>query len=169
MRKGFLVLDSGEIYCGKWSGGKNRAGEVVFNTSHFGYEEMATDLSYFSQILVLTSPMQGNYGAHPEFWESRSLAIEGFVCLEMQNSERESSWLKKLTSSEIPVLTEIDTRGLVLRLRDKGTPWGALVEAASPQEAQKLSAVLIEAGKKRTKIGFMLLAAKRLKFSKAKS
>ncbi|MDZ4662509.1 MAG: glutamine-hydrolyzing carbamoyl-phosphate synthase small subunit [Pseudomonadota bacterium] len=149
MKKGFLVLDSGEVYSGKWEGGKNRAGEVVFNTSHFGYEEMATDPSYYSQILVLTSPMQGNYGAHKEFHESPMLSIEGFICLEIQNSERESSWLKRLTTSDIPVLTEIDTRGLVLRLRDKGTPWGALVAAADPQEAIKISASLIEAGQKK--------------------
>ncbi len=149
MKKGFLVLDSGEIYAGKWNGGKNRAGEVVFNTSHFGYEEMATDPSYYSQILVLTAPMQGNYGAHNEFWESRSLAIEGFVCLEIQNSERDDSWLKKLTNSGVPVMTEVDTRSLVLRLRDKGTPWGALVEASSPEEALKLSQPLIHSAQKK--------------------
>lgn len=144
MNKGYLVLDSGEVYSGKWHGGKNRAGEVVFNTSHFGFEEMATDPSYHSQILVLTSPMQGNYGSHPEFCESRSLAIEGFVCLEIQNSQRESSWLKRLITSEVPVISELDTRGLVLRLREKGTPWGAIVQATSPDEAKSLSVQLIE-------------------------
>jgi carbamoyl-phosphate synthase small subunit len=131
MEKGYLVLESGEVYEGIWRGGKPRAGEVVFNTSHFGYEEMATDPSYFSQILVLTAPMQGNYGAHKEFWESRKIWIDGFICMEMQNSERDGSWLKSLDSFGIPVLTDLDTRSLVLRLRDKGTPWGALVDEAN--------------------------------------
>lgn len=128
MDKGFLVLETGEVYEGVWRGGRPRAGEVVFNTSHFGYEEMATDPSYFSQILVLTAPMQGNYGAHKEFWESRDLWIEGFICLEMQNSPDNNSWLKRLDEKQIPVLTNLDTRALVLRLRDKGTPWGAVVK-----------------------------------------
>ncbi len=128
MNKGFLVLETGEVYEGIWRGGTPRAGGVVFNTSHFGYEEMATDPSYYSQILVLTAPMQGNYGAHKEFWESRNLWIEGFVCLEIQKSPENSSWLKRLDDHKIPVLTDLDTRSLVLRLRDKGTPWGAIVQ-----------------------------------------
>ncbi len=136
MEKGYLVLETGEIYEGVWRGGKPRAGEVVFNTSHFGYEEMATDPSYFSQILVLTAPMQGNYGAHKEFWESRKIWIDGFVCLEMQNSPDNHSWLQRLTENDIPVLTNLDTRSLVLRLRDKGTPWGAVVQ--NREQAQEL-------------------------------
>ena len=60
--KGFLVLETGEVFEGLWMGGTARAGEVVFNTSHSGFEEMATDPSYFSQILVTSAPMQGNYG-----------------------------------------------------------------------------------------------------------
>ena len=57
----YLVLESGEIYSGQWHGGQDSAGEVVFNTSHSGYEEIATDPSYYSQIVVMTAPMQGNY------------------------------------------------------------------------------------------------------------
>ncbi|MCB0410946.1 MAG: carbamoyl-phosphate synthase small subunit, partial [Bdellovibrionales bacterium] len=67
---GYLVLESGEVFPGLWRGGPPSGGEVVFNTSHSGYEEMATDPSYFSQILVLTASMQGNYGASKEVWES---------------------------------------------------------------------------------------------------
>ena len=60
--KGFVVLESGETYPGLWQGedrAEERAGEIVFNTSHSGYEEMASDPSYFSQIIVLTAPQQG--------------------------------------------------------------------------------------------------------------
>ena len=89
MTKGFLVLESGEVFPGLWQGDDralDRAGEVVFNTSHSGYEEIATDPSYLNQIIVLTAPQQGNYGENDEFWESERIWIDGFVCVELQNS-----------------------------------------------------------------------------------
>lgn len=140
--KGYLILETGETYTGLWHGGEDRAGEVVFNTSHSGYEEIATDPSYFSQIVVLTAPMQGNYGVENDVWESRRLWIDGFICLEVQDSERDQSWKKRLIENKIPLLTEIDTRALVLRLR-KGTPWGALVKANTEQEARAKAEALI--------------------------
>ncbi|WII73431.1 glutamine-hydrolyzing carbamoyl-phosphate synthase small subunit [Bdellovibrio sp. 22V] len=140
--KGFLVLETGEVYAGLWQGGEDRIGEVVFNTSHSGYEEIATDPSYFKQIVVMTAPMQGNYGIEDAVWESRRLWIEGFICLEIQDTERDQAWKKRLTENKIPLVTEIDTRSLVLRLR-KGTPWGALVNAADEAEARKKAAALL--------------------------
>ena len=127
-KPGCLVLETGEIFPGYLLCGAPQAGEVVFNTSHSGYEEMATDPSYFSQILVMTAPMQGNYGADDKVWESEKIWIKGFICLEMQSSKREKSWKKKLSACHIPLLTHLDTRKLVLRLRQGGTVWGALVE-----------------------------------------
>lgn len=144
---GFLVLETGEIFSGRLFGGRERAGEVVFNTGHSGYEEMATDPSYFKQILVLTAPMQGNYGAHSEVWESRKIWIEGFVCLEAQNSSRDRSWREALDKAGVPLLTDIDTRKLVLRLRTQGTPWGALVRAKSSEEAMAKAKDLIRQSK----------------------
>jgi carbamoyl-phosphate synthase small subunit len=143
MKKGYLVLESGEAYEGVWRGGVARAGEVVFNTSHSGYEEIATDPSYFSQIMVMTAPMQGNYGVNRECWESKQMWIEGFVSLEMQASSRDSSWRDQLHQSGIATLSDLDTRQIVLRLRDLGTPWGALVPAETPEEAKKLASELI--------------------------
>ncbi|MFM6928598.1 MAG: glutamine-hydrolyzing carbamoyl-phosphate synthase small subunit [Bdellovibrio sp.] len=145
--KGWLILESGESYQGTWQGGEDRAGEVVFNTSHSGYEEIATDPSYFSQIVVLTAPMQGNYGVEDEVWESRRLWIDGFICLEVQDSERDHAWKKRLTENKIPLLTELDTRQLALRLRNGGTPWGALVKAETEVEARKKAETLIAAKK----------------------
>src|SRR4051812_41666429 len=114
---GFLVLETGDCFQGEWRGGHEQAGEVVFNTSHSGYEEIATDPSYFSQIMVMTAPMQGNYGADPSVWESKNIWISGFVCVEMQESTRDRSWLDLLEKSKVPVLSDVDTREIVLKLR----------------------------------------------------
>lgn len=140
---GYLILETGEVYSGQWHCGENRAGEVVFNTSHSGYEEIATDPSYFSQIVVMTAPMQGNYGVEREAWESNRLWIEGFVCLTVQNSIRDRSWVQRLQESHIPLVSDLDTRNLVLRLRNGGTPWGALVKASNLEEAKVLAHRLI--------------------------
>lgn len=157
---GYLVLESGEIYEGVWQGGKDRAGEVVFNTSHSGYEEIATDPSYFSQIVVLTAPMQGNYGADKSCWESQRIWIEGFVCLQIQNSSRDSSWRSRLIESGIPLVSELDTRSLVLRLRQGGTPWGALVQAATRDQAVIKAQSLITEKKKMEKDWVWLVSRK---------
>ena len=147
--RGYLILETGDAFEGEWRGGppangKGRAGEVVFNTSHAGYEEIATDPSYYSQILVMTAPMQGNYGADRAFWESRQIWIEGFVSLEIQSSARDSSWLTRLAERDVSVLTGLDTRKIVLRLREVGTPWGALVRAETQDDARKVAKGLIE-------------------------
>jgi carbamoyl-phosphate synthase small subunit len=147
-KQGYLVLESGEIYAGLWHGGQKtlsgRAGEVVFNTSHSGYEEIATDPSYYGQIMVMTAPMQGNYGVDRACWESRRMWIEGFISIEMQNSDRDRSWRSQLLEAGIPILSDLDTRKIVMRLRDLGTPWGALVEAENSDEAKTLAMKLIK-------------------------
>jgi carbamoyl-phosphate synthase small subunit len=143
MKQGFCVLETGEIFRGNWLGGEPRAGEVVFNTAHSGYEEIATDPSYFTQIVVMTAPMMGNYGVDREFWESHKLWIQGFVCVQMQAGSRDQAWLERLREYKIPVLSELDTRAMVLRLREGGTPWGALVQAGGEAEALELAQPLI--------------------------
>lgn len=152
MKQTFLVLESGDLFEGVVpSQQKNfpeKAGEVVFNTSHSGYEEIATDPSYFSQIIVMTAPMQGNYGVDKKFWESDKMWIQGFVCVQMQNTTRENSWLNRLIENKVPVLTEVDTRRLVIKLRSQGTPWGALVQADSQEEARTKAQTLIQKQKK---------------------
>jgi len=145
--KAFLVLESGEIYPGVWHGGEDRAGEVVFNTSHSGYEEIATDPSYYSQIVVMTAPMQGNYASDSEVWESRRVWIEGFISLQIQKTARDQEWVQTLTKYKVPVASEIDTRSLVIRLR-QGTPWGALVSAETAEAAVVRAKTLITEKKK---------------------
>ncbi len=153
--KGFLVLENGECFSGHWHGDPakvpGRAGEVVFNTSHSGYEEIATDPSYYSQIMVMTATQMGNYGADRACWESRQLWINGFVACEIQTSQRDASWEQRLLDAGIPVLTGLDTREIVLSLREFGTPWGAVVSAQSVDEAKQKSLKLIQDIKKADK------------------
>ena len=139
MKKGFVVLESGETFQGNWLGGRARAGEIVFNTSHNGYEEIATDPSYFGQIMLMSAPQQGNYGVDNDFWESRQLWIQGFVCLEM----KKGGWQDRLNEFDIPSIDGLDTRNLVLSLRDRGTQVGALVDADNEAEAIEKSKTLI--------------------------
>ncbi len=166
---GYLVLETGEIFAGAWHGGIDRAGEVVFNTSHSGYEEMATDPSYMKQIIVLTAPMQGNYGIEDKVWESKQIWIEGFVCVQLQNTSANQNWKKRLTESKIPILSDVDTRALVLRLRSGGTPWGALVTAASESEAQQKSKALIESSRKVEKDWVWIASRKEIEIRKGQN
>ena len=160
--KAFLVLETGESYEGLWHGGENRAGEVVFNTSHSGYEEIATDPSYFSQIVVMTAPMQGNYSTDSRVWESQKIWIEGFICLQMQDSVRDRGWLDRLLENKVPAVSEIDTRNLVLRLRQGGTPWGALVQCENKEQAL-LQAQSLIAQKKKIDKDWVWLASRKEK------
>ena len=137
----FLVLKTGEIFSGRFLGGKEQAGEVVFNTAHSGYEEMATDPSYFSQIVVMTAPHQGNYGESDAFWQSENIWIKGFVCLKM--FEHDSSWKEKLIARGVPVLEDVDTRSVVLNLRKKGSVYGAIVQSDDSQSAKQRALELI--------------------------
>ncbi len=148
--KGYLVLETGETFEGSVlntaTDGKvdfEKAGEVVFNTSSTGYEEIATDPSYFTQIIVMTAPQQGNYGISKDFWESKQIHIQGFVALEIQQTSRESSWVNQLQTHKVPMLTGIDTRALTMRLRGGGTPWGAIVIADNPAAAKTKADALI--------------------------
>lgn len=145
--KGFLVLESGEVFSGHMENVHERAGEVVFNTSHSGYEEIATDPSYHMQIMVMTAPMMGNYGVSAKFWESSKIHIQGFVSLESQNSQRDQSWQKLLAAHKIPQMSNVDTREIVLRLREGGTKWGALVHADTDSAAKKKAKELIDSSK----------------------
>ena len=126
MTPGALILETGEVFKGLLSSDLIKAGEVVFNTSHSGYEEIATDPSYYNQILVMTAPLQGNYGADLKYWQSKKIWIKAFICLEIQSSQRDRQWRDRLTKYKVPILSGIDTRKLVLRLREKGVIWGVV-------------------------------------------
>lgn len=126
MNKGRLVLEDGTEFFGRLLNSHTNVGEVVFNTSNSGYEEMASDPSYYNQILVTTAPMQGNYGVDFNRWESEKIHIKGMICLQMQKSLRDSSWLNTLTENKVSVLDELNTRELTLHLRNHGSLWGGV-------------------------------------------
>ncbi|HLX42616.1 MAG TPA: glutamine-hydrolyzing carbamoyl-phosphate synthase small subunit [Bryobacteraceae bacterium] len=131
MNPAVLALEDGTVFEGQSFGAPvERTGEVVFNTSITGYQEIFTDPSYSGQIVVLTSPQIGNYGANFDDCESARPYIEGLVVREF--SPLASNWRSTetaqefLTASGVPILSGIDTRALVLHLRSRGVMRGVL-------------------------------------------
>ena len=121
---GFLVLEDGEVFSGESVGAPRFAfGEAVFTTAITGYQEIVTDPSYCSQLVCFTAPMVGNYGVADGRAESSGPHVTGVVMREARGPE----WTGWLTGRGIPALTGVDTRSLVLHLRDRGAMRAALV------------------------------------------
>src|SRR5437588_4427780 len=134
-----LALEDGRIFRGKGYGAKAESyGEVVFNTSITGYQEIFTDPSYAGQIVVLTNPEIGNYGTNPEDNEATRPYIEGLIVREF--SRVSSNWRSQQVADEyleqfkIPVLGDIDTRALVRHLRDNGCKRGVVSSIESDSD-----------------------------------
>jgi carbamoyl-phosphate synthase small subunit len=116
---GFLLLEDGTLFHGTYHAGKGgptpRAAEVVFTTNMSGYQEVFTDPSYRAQIVVMTAPMIGNYGANNEDPESEGPQVAGVVVREL--SKEFASWRadgplgEYLSNADIPVLEGVDTAG----------------------------------------------------------
>ncbi|HYK87614.1 MAG TPA: glutamine-hydrolyzing carbamoyl-phosphate synthase small subunit [Acidobacteriota bacterium] len=129
--KAILALEDGRSFTGRAFGAEGEtSGEVVFNTSMSGYQEILTDPSYAGQIVIMTSPHIGNYGTNPEDEESGRPYVEGFVAREFSGiasnwRSRESldSYLKR---HNIIALSEVDTRALVRHIRTRGALRGVI-------------------------------------------
>src|SRR5450631_4659202 len=126
-----LALEDGRIFRGEGYGAKGEcAGEVVFNTSLTGYQEIFTDPSYAGQIVVLTNPQIGNYGTNSADNEAARPYIEGLVAREF--SPVSSRWRSEQVTEEylerfnVPVIAEIDTRAVVRHLRTHGSLRGVI-------------------------------------------
>ena len=126
-----LALEDGRVFRGKGYGAKGECyGEVVFNTSITGYQEIFTDPSYAGQIVILTNPEIGNYGTNADDNEANRPYIEGLIVREF--SRVSSNWRSQQVAEEylerfkIPVLADIDTRSLVRHLRDNGVMRGVI-------------------------------------------
>jgi carbamoyl-phosphate synthase small subunit len=131
-----LALEDGRIFRGRGFGAPvEGAGEVVFNTSLTGYQEIFTDPSYAGQIVVLTNPHIGNYGTTPSDAESARPFIEGLVTREF--SAMSSNWRSTevadeyLERSGIPVIAEVDTRAVVRHLRTNGVMRGVIASGTN--------------------------------------
>jgi carbamoyl-phosphate synthase small subunit len=134
-----LALEDGRIFRGVGHGHPGECqGEVVFNTSLTGYQEIATDPSYAGQIVVLTNPQIGNYGTNRADNESAKPYIEGLIVREF--SQISSNWRSEQVTDEymeryfVPVLTEIDTRALVRHLRTYGVMRGVISTRTSDED-----------------------------------
>ena len=131
MEQAVLALEDGTILEGTSFGAPvERTGEVVFNTAITGYQEIFTDPSYCGQIVVLTYPQIGNYGANEADCESTGPYIEGLVVREI--SPLASNWRANdkaehfLAKYGVPVIADVDTRRLVRLLRDCGAMRGII-------------------------------------------
>ncbi|MGA2192433.1 MAG: carbamoyl phosphate synthase small subunit, partial [Nitrospirota bacterium] len=131
MNKAILALADGTVFEGVSFGSEGEAGgEVVFNTSMTGYQEILTDPSYKGQMVTMTYPLIGNYGVNPEDAESGRPWAEGFIVKEY--SEYPSSWRSQgslgayLKSFGIVGIQGIDTRALTKHIRDKGAQQGII-------------------------------------------
>lgn len=141
-----LALADGTVYTGVAFGATGEVfGEVCFNTSMTGYQEILTDPSYCGQIVAMTYPLIGNYGINTEDVESRGLSLSGFIVRELcrepsnfRSTETLDNYLKK---ANVIGIEGIDTRSLVRRLRVRGAMTGVLSttdldDASLTQKAQ---------------------------------
>lgn len=129
--KAILVLEDGRYFVGENFGAEGEViGEVVFNTSMSGYQEILTDPSYKYQIVTMTYSMIGNYGVNEEDTESDKVQVSGFVVKEYSktysNFRATSSLGEYLKKNKIIAIEGIDTRSLTKHLRDKGSKMGII-------------------------------------------
>jgi carbamoyl-phosphate synthase small subunit len=140
-----LALEDGSVFRGVSIGAKgNTTGEVVFNTSISGYQEILTDPSYCRQIVTLTHPHIGNVGANPEDLESAAIYAAGLVVRDLpllasswRSAESLSSFLQR---GKLVAIAEIDTRRLTRILRDKGAQSGCIMTGDSIDETAAVHA-----------------------------
>lgn len=142
----FLMLADGTIFRGEAIGTPSHAlGEMVFNTSHTGYQEILTDPSYHGQIINFTMPHIGNVGVNQEDNESEKIHATGVLFRDFSthfsNWRAEDSLQNFLINHQIAALTGIDTRALTLHLREKGSQTGCIVttDTITPEKALYLA------------------------------
>ncbi len=147
LQPAILALEDGRTFRGRsWGADGEAFGEMVFNTSMTGYQEVLTDPSYAGQIVCMTYPLIGNYGVNPEDEESDRPWVEGFVVREA--SRVASNWRSReslddyLKRGKIVALEGIDTRALVRHIRDKGA-MRACISTVDLDEASLVNKALL--------------------------
>ncbi len=142
-KKGYLLLADGQLYEGVLRGAqKTSAGEAVFLTSVVGYMETLTDPAYAGQIVVQTFPQIGNYGVVPAAGKP---CLSGYVCRDLcdtpSNFRCEGTLNDYLIANGIPCLTDVDTRAITRRLRDRGV-MNAAILTEKPENIAEAAAQL---------------------------
>ncbi len=139
-----LALEDGTWYRGVAAGAPGEAaGEVVFNTSMTGYQEVLTDPSYAGQIVTMTCPEIGNYGVSDEDVESRGLQVAGFII--RSESPMASNWRSDgtlrdyLVRHNIVAIADIDTRALTRMLRTGGAMRGVIATGTIPSTEELIA------------------------------
>lgn len=140
MKNAILALADGTVYHGFAFGYETEIfGEVVFNTSMAGYQEILTDPSYAGQIVIPTFPLIGNYGTNDNDAESGRLQVRGFVvreeCTEPSHYLNRGTLHQYLLDNHIPGIYGLDTRAITRKLRASGVMMGCLTTQSSPDEA----------------------------------
>jgi len=130
-KKALLALEDGTVYRGRsFTGDCEAVGEVVFNTSMSGYQEILTDPSYCGQMVAMTYPLIGSYGINDEDVESERVQVRAFLVKEYQDGP--SNWRSRkplvqyLREANVPGIEGVDTRALTRHIREKGAMRAAL-------------------------------------------
>ena len=140
----YLVLEDGSVHRGESMGARvDGHGELVFNTSMTGYQEVLTDPSYAGQLVTLTYPLVGNYGINPQDFESAKIRVAGFVvrehCDQPSHGRSDRTLDEYLKSQGIPGICGVDTRAITRRLRDRGVMMGLLTTDSPEAAAARLA------------------------------
>ena len=142
----WLVLEDGSAFQGSSIGApRDGYGEVVFNTSMTGYQEILTDPSYAGQIVMLTYPLIGNYGINPETVESKKIQVGGLVVRE--DCDVPSHWNSEATVAEflasqgVSGISGVDTRAVTRRLRSRGVMMGVITREGPHAGMQALESL----------------------------
>ena len=137
--KGYLVLEDGHVFEGSlMEGSKSSRGEVVFNTSAFGYEQILSDPSYAGQMVVMTYPLIGNYGVSYRLLEADQPWVQGLIVSGLnpgEHYEKEEELKEFLQKYAMSCLTEVDTRALTRLIRKEGTMGGVISPTLDNLEA----------------------------------
>ncbi|MEG0371688.1 MAG: glutamine-hydrolyzing carbamoyl-phosphate synthase small subunit [Clostridium sp.] len=144
--KGIIYLEDGSVFEGKGFGFKGTSvGEIVFNTSMAGYQEIITDPSAAGQIITMTYPLIGNYGVNSEFNESKGIYVKGLIvktiCKDPSNFMGINELNNMLLENNVVVVGDVDTRSITRIIRENGTQKCVITTNDIPKEvAMKLMA-----------------------------
>ncbi|GAX07873.1 MAG TPA: carbamoyl phosphate synthase small subunit [Lactobacillus sp.] len=148
MAQRFLILEDGSVYPGQGFGaGATTTGEIVFNTSMLGYQEIVTNQIYHNQIIVFSQPIVGSIGIAHDAYESILPTAKGMVVRDVtdisKNRQRSLSLDQFLKQHNIPGISGIDTRHLIRQINQTGTIKGSIVDVADDHAFDQLHATVL--------------------------